>query len=272
MKIRTAVSVAIVIAGMAGCKGGISQPPTIDATSDQTMESSLHTVRESMPDAEKQKFDEAYKLVVASGLDMKQLFTGGIDEAGLKQSFKNKVHGKTGAEIIASAEQLLAEREAEEKRQALQEIKELEEKRSALSEAAKKLEGFRVERSRFSISKSRYSTMGTPVIELTVKNETAHPVSRAYFAGVLASPGRSVPWLEKDFNYSIPGGIEPGESATWKLQPNTFEWNVDAPDDAILTVTVERLDGADGEPIAKIERFTEKDEKRLLELKDKYSK
>ena len=38
------------------------------------------------------------------------------------------------------------------------------------------------------------------------------------------SPGRSVPWLKEDFNYTIPGGLEPGEgsyvdSLTQRVQP-----------------------------------------------------
>jgi len=63
-----------------------------------------------------------------------------------------------------------------------------------------------------------------------------------------------VPWVEDDFNYQIPGGLEPGEEARWKLSPNMFsDWGkVDAPPEAVLTVTVLRLDGADGEEMLSI--------------------
>ena len=59
-----------------------------------------------------------------------------------------------------------------------------------------------------------------PIIELTVRNNTGHPVSRAYFEGVLSTPGRSVPWIKDSFNYQISGGLEPNEESTWRLAPN----------------------------------------------------
>ena len=49
------------------------------------------------------------------------------------------------------------------------------------------------------------------------------------------------------------------------------EWGrVEAPDSAIFTVTVEELDGPDGEPIYSARGFTDRDQKRLTELEDKY--
>src|SRR5690606_7385032 len=104
------------------------------------------------------------------------------------------------------------------------------------------------------------------------KNGTEHAVARAYFEGTIATPGRSVPWLTETFNYSIPGGLESGEEANWALAPNMFsEWGtVDAPDDAVFTVTVYRLDGADGEPLLTTDGFSERNAKRLAELQEKY--
>ena len=49
------------------------------------------------------------------------------------------------------------------------------------------------------------------------------------------------------------------------------DWGkVDAPADAIFTVTVEQLDGADGEPIYSTRELSERDLERLNELKKKY--
>ena len=113
---------------------------------------------------------------------------------------------------------------------------------------------------------------GEPIIELTVKNGTEHAVSRAYFAGTLSSPNRSTPWLKEGFNYSIPGGLEPGEKATWKLAPDvSSKWGtVDVPKDAVFTVEVIRLDGADGRALRALRRFTEEDEIRLNKLKEQF--
>jgi hypothetical protein len=105
-----------------------------------------------------------------------------------------------------------------------------------------------------------------------VRNGTDKAVARAYFEGTIASPDRSVPWHKDTFNYSISGGLEPGEQATWNLAPNMFsDWGkIDAPSDAVFTVTVERLDGADGEPIYSTTEFGEYERERLEQLKKEY--
>ena len=64
----------------------------------------------------------------------------------------------------------------------------------------------------------------------------------------------------------------PGEEATWSLAPNMFSgWGkVEPPADAIFTVTVEQLDGADDKPIYSTRDFDAHDSKRLSDLKVKY--
>lgn len=100
----------------------------------------------------------------------------------------------------------------------------------------------------------RFTSRTQPLITLTVKNELGESISRAYFEGTLKSFGRSVPWIKETFNYSISGGLEPGEEVTWKLEPNMFsEWGkVDAPKDAKLTLRVVELDGVDKKKIASL--------------------
>ena len=108
---------------------------------------------------------------------------------------------------------------------------------------------FRIIKSRFHLQKGSLSD--DPIIELSVRNETGHPIARAYFEGTLLTPGRSVPWVKDEFNYEIAGGLEPGESANWRLSPNRFgEWGR-APNrsDMVLTVKVTRLDGPNGEKL-----------------------
>lgn len=118
------------------------------------------------------------------------------------------------------------------------------------TKAIEGLKKFVVNKARFYYSKDSF--MEKPAIELNVTNKMPVPVSRAYFHAVLQTPGRSVPWVEEDFNYSVPGGLEPGESATWELAPNMFgNWShaPKARNDMVLTVTPIRLDGPDGKPI-----------------------
>jgi len=106
---------------------------------------------------------------------------------------------------------------------------------------------FSVEHARFYFSKDRFST--DPVIGLTVKNGTGQAVSRFYCRGILSSPGRETPWVDDTFNYSVRGGIQPGETKEFNLSPNMFgPWGQAPKDrqDMSFTVTVYRLDGPDG--------------------------
>lgn len=246
--------------------------PKVDGTSDETMKDSIAKVRESLPDDKKPEFDEALQILAFSQFDFGELMAAGMTDNTdfLESKMRIAVNGKTADQIMAEANKIKIEREMRQEKQALQEIIELEEIRKTSLEARAELDKFEVMRSRFY---KRAGTFGDdPIIELTVHNGTSYPVSRVYFEGVIASPGRSVPWLKKDFNYKIRGGLEPGEEDSWKLSPNSFsEWGtVDVPSDAIFTVTVERLDGPGGEPLFSTEIFDESDEKRLQELKEKY--
>lgn len=247
--------------------------PKIDASSNATMKASIEKVRESLPEQERQKFDNALTILAFNQVNMKDLFAEAATGPG---NFENKVRdsldGKTGEQVIAEANRIQAEREVRQRKQALAEIRELEEKRKKAATAREELQKFQVLRSRFYMEKQEF--MGKqPIIELKVKNGTSKAVSRAYFRGTIASPNRSVPWYQDSFNYSIPGGLEPGEEATWKLAPNMFSgWgNVNAPADAIFTVTVEQIDGADGKSIYSVREFTKEDHERLEKLKKDYS-
>lgn len=243
--------------------------PTIDTSSDESMKTSIEKVRDSLSDEKKQKFDEALRIVAFSNIELKDIFAGGAAAAGSMESkMKETLQGKSGEEVIALAESIKKERADKERTQALSEIKELEAKQAKAEQARGELAKFTVERSRF--YKQRQEFMGPqPIIELTVVNGTSHAISRAYFKGTIASPGRSVPWLKDDFNYEISGGLEPGEKATWTLAPNMFsEWgSTDVPADAVFTVEVEQLDGANGESLFSVRDFSEDDRNRLAELK-----
>lgn len=245
--------------------------PKIDTSSDASMKSSIQEVRSSLPKSEQAKFDNALKVVGLSQINMSDLLASGATDSGVVESkFKSALNGKTGEQVIAEADQIVAERKAKERKQALAEIKTLEKEKIAAAHAKEELTKFKVIKSRFYVTKDGF--MKQPIIELTVVNDTSKAVSRAYFNGVIASPNRAVPWHQDDFNYSIPGGIEPGEKQTWKLAPNPFSgWgNVDAPADAVFTATVTRIDGADGKAIFSTEGFTKHDQKRLQELKKDY--
>jgi flagellar biosynthesis GTPase FlhF len=254
-----------------------SKEKTIDASSDESMESSIQKVKDSLTPEEKEKFEESVMLLAFDGGN---LFELAADPDGAARKMKDRLDGKTAAEVMSEAERIRVEREIEaekarvereieEQKQITAEIAELEEEKKAAEAAKEQLKDFEIVQSKFYYSEGGFTR--DPTIELSVKNGLDEAVSRAYFKGVLATPGRSVPWVAETFNYSISGGLEPNEEATWKLAPNMFGAWSKAPKDRnnmVLTVTVTRLDGADEEPIFD-NAFSEYDRERLEELKAK---
>lgn len=250
--------------------------PRIDSSTPEKLGASIQKARDSLPEDQRQKFDEAVmvvsrKDVAGAGL----LAPAAQSPAQLPAQASAKLNGKTALEVIAEAEAIGAEQAAKERAQALAEIraqalaeiKELETKRANALAARVELAKFEVSRSRFRLVPRGYSSP-QPLIEMSVKNGVSAAVSRAYFKGTVASPGRAAPWIKEDFDYSIPGGVEPGEAANWSVEPNRFSaWGkADVPLDAIFTVEVVRLDGPDGKVLYD-SVFSGADAERLEKLK-----
>lgn len=244
----------------------------IDASSEEAMGKSIQEIVKSLNDDKKEKFQESLQLIMFHGLEFGDLIQeGGSD--GVITDVISLLDGKTANEIISEGEKIKLEIERKKKEQAKGEIEELYEKMKQADSDRKMLAKFEVKRSRFyKKRKGTYYITEEPIIELTVLNGTNHAISRAYFNGVIASPERSVPWLTEDFSYQISGGVEPGEEVAWSLAPNSFsEWGqVDAPNDAVFTVEVIRLDGPDGEALYSTRGFGEYEQERLEELLKAY--
>ena len=256
---RNLVCAALICAVVTSCKN----EPTVDGSSPEKMKSSLEELKESMTAAEKEELEDAVLRLAFNGAN---LLEAAADVDGMQRRLRDRLDGKSASEIIAEAKKLEEDRGAREKAQLMQEISELRKQKSDAEKALEELNGFVVERSRFQFRQDTF--LSNPSIELTVKNGTVFPISRAYFRGVLATPGRAVPWVDSEFNYSIPGGLEPGEVATWNLEPNMFgDWS-NAPkerNDMVLTVTITGLDGPDKKSLLGSE-FTEYERERLQEL------
>jgi len=248
----------------------------IDSTSEESMKSSIETIKETLTEEKKVEFEEAIKAI--SLAEIGNIFEAAANKEGIQRKIKDKLNGKTADEIIAEGNRIITERKKKEHEQLVSELeeknnelKELENKMNEAETAKANLEKFKVLRSRFYYQKSSF--LEEAVIELTVKNETDKAVSRAYFEGTLATPGRTIPWVQDSFNYQISGGLEPGEKTTWKLTPNMFsDWSK-APKDKgnlVLTVNVTRIDGADEQPIYNSE-FSDYDKERMDKLKQTIS-
>tara|TARA_R110002124_G_scaffold85350_1_gene221400 strand:- start:2432 stop:3277 length:846 start_codon:yes stop_codon:yes gene_type:complete len=246
------------------------EKPTLDASSDEAFKSSLEKVSASLPEAQRSQLQSDVAYLAMKSMDIDAIMSGKAP-ADVASNMRTQFAGKTGEQVIAEAAVARVEQERREREQALAEIQELLAKERSASEAAAQLALFQVTRSRFY---KKEGFIGTePVIELAIVNGTDSAISRAYFRGTIASPGRQVPWLNDTFNYEISGGIEPAESASWVLAPNRFsEWGeVDAPEDAVFTVEVYRLDGPDGKVLYDASSLSERESQRLSSLQERFS-
>ena len=238
-----------------------------DASSEESQRSSSQSMRESLPEDQREKFDRSLMIVMLNGLSLLEM--------GDVETLKGRVHkldGKTAQEIMAEADAIVAEKDARERAQALQEIDELEKKKAKAASDAQELKKFEVTRSRFFQENEEYSIRPKPIMEISVRNGTPYPVARVFAVGTIATPGRSIPWIRKDFNFSVAGGVEPGETHDAVLSPNMFsEWGeVSAPADAIFTVEIVELEGPGEVKVLSSESFSEYDSERLIELKKKF--
>lgn len=251
--------------------GGCGEPK-VDGSSDQALKDSIKKIAGSLDPAGKSKFEDDVAVVAFSKLDIAAVMNGTSNSEQQLLKARQDLDGKTAKEISNAAEKIRAERQAREKEQAAQEISELQAKLAKAEKDKSELEKFQILKSRFSLRDEEYSYRKQPIIELSVRNGTSSAVSRAYFKGTIASPGRSVPWFTDSFNYQISGGLEPGESATWSLAPNMFsDWGkVNAPKDAVFTVEVYKIDGPDGESLYSSEGLSKTQLDRLETLKKKF--
>lgn len=264
---RVSIILFVALFSLAACQ------PTVDGSSEEAMRDSIQKIKDELPDEKREEFNDAIMTVAFEDVSLKSMMAGTQDGESIKDGAMSKLDGKSADEIIAMAEEIEARRAAEQKReqleQARKDIKELEKMRSESNKSEKALEKFVVESSRFYKRSRRYGR-DEPIIELEVTNDTDHAISRAYFKGTYATPGRSVPWIQEQFNYSISGGLEPGESAKWSLAPNMFsDWGkIEERDDAVFTVDVVQLDGPDGQLLYRVD-FDEDDAARLEKLRQK---
>lgn len=194
------------------------------------------------------------------------------DSAVVRGALCDALNGLSARQIVERADSLGSRITAAlERRHAQAKIPVLQEARERYALIADSLAEFRVRSARLVQQRRAFGLDAT--IVLSVENETKHPVSHAFFIGRVVSPGRSVPWIEHSFNYTIAGGLEPGERATWRLKPSTFQgsWtSVTVPRGATLDVQVVKLEGPDGAPLWGGARFTAGDQRLLDSLTHRF--
>src|SRR5690606_30660568 len=275
---------AAMICALAACSG----PPTIDASSPAACEQSMKSVaRYTTEQGDSAAYAAAAATVVGHGAQF--ALTSGLanafnfdesgpsldvpmDTAAMSAALCETFDELTGAAIIAGADSLGREyaRRLEEQaaRAHYAALLEAEHDFAAVQDS---LKGFEVLSA--SIRQSEGWMGVEAVINMRVRNSTNHAISRAFFAATVTSPNRSVPWIEDEFNYSIAGGLEPGEEASWRLQPNMFQgdWTkVRVPADAQTQIRVLRLQGPTREDLWGGPVFTKGDQMVLDSLRARF--
>ncbi len=101
--------------------------PTIDSSSDEKLKASVEKVKASLPDEQKEKFEEAIQVVAFSEMDLSSPFAASQADTGATERKMNEaLDGLTAQEVIDLAAKIESEREIErqkeEKERALREL------------------------------------------------------------------------------------------------------------------------------------------------------
>jgi len=265
---RLIAAVTLVLLNACGSDQAREAPPaepvklTIDFATDSSFEASLEVMRANLDSSLHENFAKALLYIALEDVDN---FLLGLEAMGnpsrLKVYLSSKVAGLDAQEIMDVAENKQQLKYVSDLRSDIADMKwkvarantEIKVNKGLIDgykADAKQLKKVKVSNAKFYYNEDGYKPK--PTVELTVLNGTEHPISRVYFNCVLRTPGRSIPWVKESMNYSIPGGIEPGEKLSWILTPSSVgDWD-NAPmnrEDMVLEITAYRIDGIDEEAI-----------------------
>lgn len=252
---------------VAGCSD-----PKIDTSSMPAAVVSVEKVRDSLPTYKRDEFDTALKIIAMSSFSDIDLFNPQrMNAAEIAESANAYMHGLTGDEIIERADEMLRQRRAREREQALQTLNRLEAKQASAQRAQENLAQVSIDSARYYLSTSPYGAL-EPVIELTVTNRSEQAISELTLHGLLESPERDITWVDETFYYVIAGGLAPGETDTWSLAPNRFgPWgNEQIPTGVELSLTLSGVNDADGKPLWNAPPLTDSESARLETLRTEY--
>ncbi|MFK7959863.1 MAG: hypothetical protein AB8G96_04990 [Phycisphaerales bacterium] len=149
---------------------------------------------------------------------------------------RGRIHGMSADQIIAEAERVResraiaaeANRVSELARARAEAFTKVAALRGRLdADAQARLGDFAIERVRF-VGTNAGLISGSRDIQLDVRNHLDQPIAAVRLQLLLVGPGRAVPWIDRTIRYTIPGGIEAGESATWRVRTSATDgWNAD---------------------------------------------
>ncbi len=205
-----------------------------------------------MNDDQKEKFEQAVSFIAFDGLTFNDIMSTDVTIKNIKKKFKNKSYD----DIIYDAKQIVKRR-----------IADLNKERESSSSARKSLEAIDVQRT--TITTDNSGIIPRRILYIMVKNNTGTTLSTIAFNIKTFAPGREIPYLNDDFKYEIPGGIQGKETLEWQLEPNTLlndEWNRDIPN-GIIQIKATACTDANGNVLYQDTWSAEKD-KLMQSLKE----
>lgn len=226
-----------------------SGEPRLQTSTEKDYNESIAAMRESLTPEQRSDLDAALQKVwTAKFVGEGNNSIGAMTPAQLLMSVGNELEGKTAREIIVYQ----LGNEAENLRRQVQNGEAAIAQTALELEAADKiLSTVVLENPRFYWSNSGF--LEQPVIAFKVRNEGQVAVKTIFVDGVVETPGRSIPWISDEFNYSFPGGLEPGEVQQLELSPNMFggwaEQNTKGRKDLVLSLTLRNFEGPDGNDV-----------------------
>jgi len=214
--------------------------PRIDTTTLETYAKSLENMKKSLSPKENERLDEALRYLRFGEANdygmLGELLAQLADSPELQANLFSQIDGKTAEEIVD-----LASQRVDEKILSLERDRQEADKTGTLLEAQ-----LPISDARFYWSKDPYSY---PVVELKITNDTGVAITRVLFHGTVSAPGRTIPWIDEDFQEAISGGLENGESKLLRImQTSSGPWgNTDAKKTSEKNIKITVLNAKDAE-------------------------
>ena len=223
----------------------------VNASNPEALRKSVAAIQKDMTEEERKEFSQSMMVIAFDTVDPSTIGAFSTDKGSelLVAALGEKVNGKTGKQVIRLGYETRIRKLDE---QLTSTFKVVEQAKAERSKHKATFDAVVLSGAKFSV---RRSYIDTPVISMTIHNGSPMAIRRVFFHGTLSSPGRSIPWVDDDFNYEFPGGLEPGETKQLDLEPSMFSgWgnsDFNRRDDLQMKVTVVNLEGASGEKLVK---------------------
>ena len=223
--------IASLMVAVSGCGGGNASAPTINGNgTDAEFKASIDAVTNSLSAVEQAEFAKAVAdlLLYHTFSGEKGLLGGSVDEA------RTKLHGLTGAEVIAKAANLDEQRDSDQIKRA----------KNSLEEYLAPLSlGISPDNAPIRVDESRLRASGYGVA-FAVTNTGNESISSFNLHGMTVSPNRPVPWHSDAFGFRVSGGLEPGETRWFEA-----DWNAPDSDEFVFVARPILANGSEGEKI-----------------------